>query len=62
VRRLVPKLNMRPERRPLQVGVPQGGACERVRARGSQGLQGVYTPVTLSAGGFRPSRSSWLVV
>ena len=33
VRRLVPKLNMRPERRPLQVGVPQGvsGAlgCER---------------------------------
>ena len=23
VRRLVPKLNMRPERRPLQVGVPQ---------------------------------------
>ena len=24
VRRLVPKLNMRPERRPLQVGVPQG--------------------------------------
>ena len=27
VRRLVPKLNMRPGRRPLQVGVPQGGAC-----------------------------------
>ena len=27
VRRLVPKLNMRPERRPLQVGVPQGGGC-----------------------------------
>ena len=37
VRRLVPKLNMRPERRPLQVGVPQGGACVNACGRVARG-------------------------
>ena len=33
VRRLVPKLNMRQERRPPQVGVPQGGGCVKACVR-----------------------------
>ena len=43
VRRLAPpKLNMRPERRPLRVGVPQGGGL-RVRVRATSAAESERT-------------------